>query len=678
MNSIKNMGGSDSNFAVCLLAVVVGIIYFYLINVGVKIIYKPDIASILMQARLLVPLDIFAAMAPEPVERMQYQLSAFTVPVIMLLTIYVARYKCGNRLTVNNTSVVPLVTVLVSTIVLAIYSYISVKNSDFLYVRCSILYFKPVMYISLVYPLMFLLAWYDDNHVVKNINRLLLIMFAGSLLLTLFCINLFNHDTVPHTLHFNPVLYPLAQVVNGKQILHNWTGIYGLYPVFLEPVFRLVRLNVISFSMLMAILEVATVCFGFYFMRSFFNNRFILLVGLMATFYFGPLGLKTIIAPADKLADPYFQYMPLRMISPAFLLFMVANHQKQRDSRVLYWGTFLFCSLALLWNFESGFVVSVSWFLFLGYIEFFNNDVLTAAKKLLVHSAKACSVFIVVFLAFNLYQLARYGAVPDWSLFTKYQQFFYLFGYYMLEMPASPHVWNLLVLIFMIGMAVSVNGLFTRENETYNSNIFLLTLLSVGIFVYYQGRSHDYNIFPVLYMPVIIVCYMLDNIFHAVKSGTASGYKYIPLALFLFYFSASAVPSFAAKADKLLSWSMIGVGSLKGNAGSVNAKNIEFISKYTAKGEKVLVFIPGDLDGIYYAETGTVSAIDAPSFSDYFFNIDSGRLDDFVKNNVRYKVFAIPAQTPRYLETLTTKYFAMANEEGSGLTLYLPKGSLAK
>jgi predicted branched-subunit amino acid permease len=58
--------------------------------------------------------------------------------------------------------------------------------------------------------------------------------------------------------------------------------------------------------------------------------------------------------------DPYFQYYPIRTIFPALLILMSSGYFLN-EKRYKYLAISIVCSLAVLWNAETGIIVLLSW-----------------------------------------------------------------------------------------------------------------------------------------------------------------------------------------------------------------------------------------------------------------------------------------------------------------------------
>jgi hypothetical protein len=105
--------------------------------------------------------------------------------------------------------------------------------------------------------------------------------------------------------------------------------------------------------------------------------------------------------------------------------------------------------------------------------------------------------------------LIRYDNLPDFFELMQYQIYFYQLGFAMLPMKLI-HPWNLVAIVYLIGLVYAAQSVIIK-NDTMNSKmVFLLSILGFGIFVYYQGRSHDFNLFDVCFPAILIVTIFIE------------------------------------------------------------------------------------------------------------------------------------------------------------------------
>jgi hypothetical protein len=665
---------SDSDFAPVCFTLFAGFGFLALLILGVAKWYRPDLAHLLQEATELVVPTVAKDLAPEPVERLQYVFSIFFTPLFLLGCLLTLQrfYQVTTERNQRIYTWMANALLLAGTAALPILTYQALKPSSFLYVRAGALFTNPLYYTLLLFPAASLLAFFSHHRWISRTGKIALYSLSAYMAVIVFFSVLFDHDSIlpAYRIHLNPVIYPLAQVMAGKTLFVNCAPLYGLYPHFLQPLYKCLPLSVYSFTIVMAILMLSCFAALWFFLRTVVKNDFVFLAGFIAAVFYTYAGTKLVLS--EFRPDPYFQYAPIRMLFPCLLLALAALYLRGIGKRWVYYATFLCAALALLWNLDTGVVVFGSWLLLLGYTELFRNPWRTAFKSILSHALTALGSWLLVYGGYALFAFLRSGAWPDWHMSIIYYKVFSHYGFNMLPMPGLPHLWGIVVGVYVAAMVMAIHGLLRKENELFSGSLFLLTVMGTGLFAYYQGRSHDYCLIPLLYVPIFLITLLADHILTGVKAGDRAYYKFLPLGALFFYFCASAVPSVFTQSGRFMR--EIYEGSQASRAGSqgVHSRNIEFIRKLTNPGEKIFILLDGDLDGLYYAETSTASVLDLPSSTDWFFKSDINQVEKFLRENKATKLFVVPGQRPYLTALFKNSYRLVAQEQQTGLTLLLP------
>ena len=665
---------AKSDFAPVCLTFFVGLGFCALLPLAIARWYRPDTARLIQEATKLVTPAAARALAPEPVERLQYVAvlllgPPFLLACLLTLTRFYRTVAESSRLIYLRAATGLLLAATVATPVLA---YLALKNSAFLYVRAGVLFTHWPSYTFLLFPCLALLAFFAEARWISWIGRLALYSTSAYMAATVFFSVLFDRDNIsPWTPHLNPVIYPLAQVMAGKTLLVNCAPLYGLYPQFLQPVYQIFPLSVYSFTVVMAVLLMVCLVSQWFFLRAVTKNNFVLLAGFVAAVFYSYVAPK--VAIPKILGDPYFQYWPIRVLFASLLLALSAFYLRGIGRRVIYPATFLCAALATLWNLDSGLVVFGAWLLLLVYIELFHRPWRDVTKPILSHVLAGFCSLLLVYGGYSLFAFLRSGVWPDWHMTANYYRLFSHYGYFMLPMAPLPHMWGIVVGVYIGAMVLAIVGLLRKEDELFSGSLFLLAILGAGLFGYYNGRSHDYCVIPLLYVPIMIMTLVADHILTGVKAGDRAYRKFLPLGALLFYFCASAVPSVLAfgQLRRFKGWVQAGsIASIHGSQG-VHSRNIAFIRKQTKPGERVLIFLQGKFDGMYYAESSTASVLDLASSSDWFFKSDIERIVGFLRENKTSKVFAVPGEYGGLAESFAS-YRIAAQESAKGLAMLLP------
>ena len=346
-------------------------------------------------------------------------------------------------------------------------------------------------------------------------------------IVAVFCV--YDVNSISHTgvyvEHFNAVFHAVVQVYLGKELLVDLPHQYGMYPHFVEPIFRILGLSVLKFTAVMGFMMGVSLWLIYQFIKEISDNGIVARLGFCALVYYGYVFLRV-----NFQFDQYFQYHPIRFIFPALSIFLTHKYLKTKDKR-LYYLSFFICSAAIFWNFDTGFVVYMSWLLLLLFTEVRGLNV----KNMLSHVAHGVVLFLVYASAFTAYMYFRYGNVPAYRSFFDYQKIFYSYGYAKIPMDiVGP--WHLVILAYLVGLLYSIASVVGKEQKGSPkvSMIFFLSILGTGIFSYFQGRSHDLNLASVCYPAIIIVTLFADSLLPIIKEENRFCHK-ITFAGILFF-----------------------------------------------------------------------------------------------------------------------------------------------
>lgn len=450
--------------------------------------------------------------------------------------------------------------------------------------------------------------------------------FAAIILMSLF--GMFGIHAVEengvYDYHFNSVFHSVVQVYQGKELLYDLTHIYGLYPQMIVPLLKLTGLSVLKFTVLMGMLTGMSSLFLYKYLESSVKTPYICYAGFLTMLsgcYFFP---KAVCGN-----DPYYQYHPIRFIFPAVLIYLIWNYFRE-EKKANYYLIAIMASIALLWNFDSGFVVWAAWVVTLVVASLYRSDIKGAVSHLIKNGA-ICTAIITTF-AIILY--ANYGHWPDYGSLFIYQVIFYKYGYMMLPMPLI-HPWNVILIIYVCGMAYAIVMLARHPELAMARMLLFLSILGVGLFSYYQGRSHNGNLGPVSYPAIIILTLFADSLAARVRTGGGRIVNVLFIGL-LCFFSFGVVSLFASFSPiAKMTMSRISISCENGPTPVIRTE--DFVKRHTTIGEEVLIL--SNLSAIYYLASQTTNPVKVPGTTEMFFVSDYKKVCDYMLTPSCRKVF---------------------------------------
>ncbi|HEV8062169.1 MAG TPA: hypothetical protein VGP68_19985, partial [Gemmataceae bacterium] len=327
--------------------------------------------------------------------------------------------------------------------------------------------------------------------------------------------------------HFNAVFDSVVRVYLGKTLLVDSTSQYGLYAWFLAPLFRCTGLTVAKFTFVMGLLSA-----GSFFMIGVFlwrqvSHPLLAVVGLIATLFNGWMLFLTVEGPhRGAYLDLYFQYVPLRLLFPAILLGLAGcwlNAPRPALGRLIW--AMLACGL--LWNLDSGAPAFMAWVLTLFYVELEPHRPSGRLLRVAGEFLTACLALAGVFSLYALSCRWTAGAWPDFSLLFRSQYIFYAHGFAMLPMP-WPGTWMAVIAIYLSGLTFAAIAHAQGYGNSKTRATFLVSVLGLMLFSYYQGRSHR-AVLILAWWPIFpLMTLLLDSLF---KEMSTFHWRMLPVGL---------------------------------------------------------------------------------------------------------------------------------------------------
>lgn len=352
----------------------------------------------------------------------------------------------------------------------------------------------------------------------------------------------------------------------------------------------------------------------------------------------------------------YLQYVPHRILFPSIILVYMLLYFKLRNKKYkTLWQLlgFVISALAIFWNLETGFIVLALWILFLGYevLFFYKTKDKKVYKEIVKIILMICFAILIFFIILNLITFTRTGNLISLKNIIFGQSIFSGSGFFMVKMNIL-HPWILLVIVYAIALCTSIKNLkfmnkTDGDKQCYekSSIIFALSILGMGIFAYYQGRSMDDTFYRVLYPGIILIGIFLDFILSN-NSKETKIYKFYNWSYIIIFISILTI---------------LGTSAIYYSITDIRVNYVfekEFIKEYNIIDEEIelakkIKDIFDEVDfimpsGIYYYESLGIADkrkfneyVDLFKFEDYKKVIDYMKENDVTicANKTKYKVF---------------------------------------
>ena len=648
------------------------IIILILINFVIYSIYPDNSEALKIQAKEIIMPSNHLWLWPEPIEQLQFLISLISIPPLMFCSIRIFSSKFLSKISITNS--MHFLNVVLSFSFLVILFYLAFKFDDpnsisraYLEIikecNCSFIFDIRVTYKAMTTELRFLLTliffpvitYYIFNGLPKKYKKIINWVFYSLILfflLSMFLLSICNRDNyLGNYVHFNSVLYSIAQVQQGKALLADFTAQYGLYAHFLYPFFKLINVNVISFSMTMSAITLASFSLIFFGLRKIISNNVVVFFTFLAIIYFGYFYY---LFNGDF--DFYYQYKSIRMIFPAIILFSVFTYILN-PKKILYLLIIFISSLSILWNFDSGIICFLSFYIYILYERLPGSNLRSFAKEFIKHTIISVTILSFTFFLFSIIIYLQSNSLPNWSLFLKFSILFGMTGFSSLPMPIF-HTWNLVFLVYLYGIYVGLNSILLNKKIILDRVAFFVAIFGFGVASYYLNRSHDFHFFQTLYPSIILLGIFLSKILD--RSNRDNLFK-IKNFLMVIIISFILVTIFfqmlqPIKIINTLTPRIPDIINNKLTDKSVS-DGVALINSNSKPNDQVVII--SNQDSVAFLETKTSSAFSLPGSSEMVVKSDWDIFNNSLLNNNSFKVYLSDTHDPKskYVKILKDHYY---------------------
>jgi len=639
---------------------IIGAIMVYLvIAVIILQVYHPDVAALKILAhKILAEGD---AASPKPLEALLFRCAVITmVPAMFGFYVLFPRIQIVKKLTSAGWFTFLSALLLVFIICLVYFDFaaanpfaaeeghwantsrdITGKTNFEFYFSGFLLGDYLWAYLFIIVPVLGVVFFtglknhhWENKAAYKLIMPAVLYAFAIAAVMAIVLMNMFYFPyTNQNKIDFDAVYFSMTQVYGGLPMLvGHFTNTYGLYPEFLNPVFKIIGLNIFKFSLVMSLLAGGSFLMNLYFLKQYVSNKIILILGFAAVLFFPYFQFK-LSGPFDSV----FSYYPIRYIIPSTLL-VLAHLYFKRPSLKRYFFICIVMSFAILWNPEMGLVSYIAWFVANIYFDFYNSSGVVNKKKILLHIVSGIGSVAVVFLFYECIIYLFYGRAPDLGLLFSTILVFGKLGFGLLPMSLV-HPWNLMALILMTGFIYPAIQLYKKEVTTKAAIILLVSMVGLGYFVYFEGRSHNYN-----FSISSGFCFILLTLFGDELWGIVKKHNVLLLnMLFIVFLSFIAFSFFELVYNipeiKDLVFQENDKDTQATQQSDIAANKAFFIEK-SKEHQKLFLFTSKREDGIFFDGSKRESAF-IPGLGDLFLQADLSRIENNLRDS-SYDVFIEP------------------------------------
>jgi hypothetical protein len=466
-------------------------------------------------------------------------------------------------------------------------------------------------------------------------------------------------------------IYPISQVLVGKFLFVDFPEQYGGYAAILSPIFHLFGVHslfgvTLTFSVLLLLALCALV--------------YILYQEIRVTSVFLLCGLTLIFFNTNAFGwalrgylDPYYQYNPIRFFWPciAVLIFYFYAKKPVLGLSVAY---SILSGIALIWNVDSGVPVAGAFLVFLLLQLLYRQE---NRSVLLLKIVLHIGVIGVCLLGFFGLTFLISGGPLHYEWLFKYQRIFYVMGLDMMPLPLRLHPWMLVVALYLFGIIFP--QFYWRKGRLqaqFANLIFYLSVLGLGLFMYYTGRSYISNLLSVLWPALLIAALLVDHVLGLVeRRGMHKSVLILTLPFWMFVLMASL--NQVSLLPRLVAGTEYFLRHIHQAEHPVIVNELAFIQHY--KGTNSACVILSQRQGIYSLEAGLANPISGPGVREIMLEKDRDHLlNRLLKDPVNCLFYgvgtsAIPAELGINLNDLLVRYMIKAQNSAGTLFFLVPK-----
>ena len=643
LNFFKPTKNHKKKFFISSFSILATITILIFVNLLIYLFYPDNSEALRTEAeKIISPLYHFH-ISPEPIEQLQILTSLIIMPLLIFCGIKIFSSKLFSQISTQN--YIYFFNLTIFFLLLVILFYLAFKVDDPNFTNQEIRrYFEiitsEIKFIAtiFIYPLF---LYFIINGIPKKYSKFINIIFysfVSIILLSLFLLSIYNRDNYIGAYdHLNSVLYSVSQVQQGKNLLIGLATQYGLYPHFLYPIFKLINVNIISFSITMSALTTLSYSLIFLSLRKIIKNNLVTFLAFIAIIFFSYITF--FIEPSNiniRNFDLYHAYKPIRIIFPALILYLTFNYILT-PKRNLYLIITFISSLSILWNFDSGVICFLSFYIYILYEKLMGNNLRGFTKDFIRHSFISFAILIFTIFIFSSFIYFRSGSFPNWSLFLQLPAIFSSSYFFSLPMPLF-NAWNLIFLVYLYGIYIGLNYIFLEKKDVIDKIAFFVAIFGLGISTYYLNRSHDFNLLQTLYPSIILLAIFLSKLLDNNNRGNLfeiKNFSIIVTISFILVLSLFQIIQ-PKKIIDVLSNRIPNI--IENKLTNQSASDGVALINFNAIPNDEIVII-SDLDAIIHLETKTSSPFTSPGASVNFTQNDWNVLMNSLTNNELYKVF---------------------------------------
>ncbi len=282
--------------------------------------------------------------------------------------------------------------------------------------------------------------------------------------------------------HCNAVTQTIYNVHHNTPFNELTSGIYGHYALFFKPFTAIFGANPVSIGMLIGVIGFVTTFLSIATMHIIIKPDILKAVSAISIAFF-----------SNVISETYWQTMPIRWFFPSIILFMAVYYEKKNENMATLKKClpgFLVCSLAILWETETGFFVAIIWSAYC-ILRFFQEkavNVKNIFKTFLIHGiAFVCEILLAMILM-NIYNISVGGTIEKRAFFFPLLSDFSSLLQTELKFGNMYYVYAISISMCCLLWAC-VQIFYWKSNRNYVCTIAAISLMVFAMLTFYMNRT---------------------------------------------------------------------------------------------------------------------------------------------------------------------------------------------
>lgn len=317
--------------------------------------------------------------------------------------------------------------------------------------------------------------------------------------------------------YFSDYFSPVYRAFSGQIQFADFNILFGFYSYLLAPIFKAIgSMTMMNFSIVMGALAFISVCAVAYVIYGICENNNVALIGSLAVAY-----ITSVFSVSGVSQIFYLHFLPHRFIFPALIIlvgYLLIKYRYSKRRHLLFVLGYAIGAIALVWEFGTGIIVLATFFLLRIYLVLTYHKI-RQKEFWVVLGSNILGLAVSLALSFAFVQATSYSGSGEFiSIQTIMfeQSKLYSLGYLM-NKTSFVHPWLLLIVLYICSFTKAIRNLrFLRVDREIKSVErravhFIVTLIGVGLFYYYIGRSTDSNFIQISWPGMILITLYCDD-----------------------------------------------------------------------------------------------------------------------------------------------------------------------